>query len=859
MSALNTKWKAVSSVMLLITAVCVVFGLLVIREHDAKIAELISGKKESAALLADTLLAGITQKYRKRIVAFTDPTASKSRGEMIQAFADRDREKLLEYSSKLWKILNKENSYFRSIGWVLPDYEVFLRSHDPERFGDNVVFRKDIVAINNARTKETLSGFYFGKKNMQYRIVRPVFLNGAYLGVVQFGINNTLVVEALQKKLHGIAGMALLNSRNASVKDDKAKYTIHCQDGGVFAELLDTIDWSLGQQYLRTGEKSYVLLNVLPLISFNGENLGHFFVVLDISSEVSQKRDLLLTVFALGSAVLFISFIILYLSFGALIQKIIDLNTTLETNNLELEDRVHERTIKLQESEQRLQNILDKAPLGILIADAESKKFQYANPAICKMLGYAKEELEQLAVQDIHPPEKLTLILEKFEEQQQGDRVITPDLPFVGKDGSVFEVDVISSSLMLDGQESAIDFVVDRTQFKKLVKQLHRAQKMEAIGLMAGGVAHDLNNILSGVVSYPELLLLKLPLDSDLRAPLLAIQNSGKRAAAVVADMLTVARGVATTREPHDINQLIRAYLESPECKKIQSRFPRLVCEDRLLAEDAMISCSPLHIQKSIMNLLINAAEAIGEVGCVSIFTANRQVDTLQSEKQQIPPGYYLVVSVEDDGPGIEDADIEHIFEPFYTKKKMGRSGTGLGLSVVWNTVQDHEGVVLVENREHGTRFQLYFPVSTESVTRLPEDVDADVPLGHGETILVVDDEPQLRDIATQILVSLDYAVDSVCSGELALKFLKSNNVDLIVLDMMMDPGMNGRQAYEKIIAENAEQKAIIASGFSESDDVKAVLKMGARGFIKKPYSIEQLGQAVNEALTGVHGDSVKE
>jgi CheY-like chemotaxis protein len=256
------------------------------------------------------------------------------------------------------------------------------------------------------------------------------------------------------------------------------------------------------------------------------------------------------------------------------------------------------------------------------------------------------------------------------------------------------------------------------------------------------------------------------------------------------------------------------------------------------------------------MNLLLNAAEAIEEIGRVSISTVNQQVDTLLSEEKQIPLGYYLVVIVEDDGPGIKDDDIEHIFEPFYTKKKMGRSGTGLGLSVVWNTVQDHDGVVLVENMAHGTRFQLYFPVSTAKVLRLPEELETEVPLGHGEVILVVDDEPQLRDIATQILVALDYEVASVCSGELALKFLTSNNVDLIVLDMMMEPGLNGRQTYEKIIAENPEQKAIIASGFSDSDDVKAVLKMGAHGFIKKPYSIEQLGRAVKKALTATYGES---
>ncbi len=381
--------------------------------------------------------------------------------------------------------------------------------------------------------------------------------------------------------------------------------------------------------------------------------------------------------------------------------------------------------------------------------------------------------------------------------------------------------------------------------------QLLRAQKMKAIGMMAGGVAHDLNNILSGIVSYPELILLQLPKSSELREPLKAIQESGKRAANVVADLLTVARGVAITKEPHDINVLFKEYLDSPECNKLKSLHPGVACTDQLDAERPIIACSPMHIKKTLMNLMTNAAEAVGDEGNVLVSTCNRQVGKSEKLEHDMEPGNYVLFTVQDNGPGIAAKDLEHIFEPFYTKKVMGQSGTGLGLAIVWNTVQDHNGRIFVESSEKGTSFLLYFPLSRQEGVVQAKNNKTEKLTGNSEHILVVDDEPQLRDIASQILRVMGYTVDSVCSGELAIEFIKKNPVDLIVMDMLMEPGMNGCQTYEEIIKLYPDQKAIIASGFSESDDVKAALQLGARGFIKKPYSMDELSRAIKEALNG--------
>lgn len=385
---------------------------------------------------------------------------------------------------------------------------------------------------------------------------------------------------------------------------------------------------------------------------------------------------------------------------------------------------------------------------------------------------------------------------------------------------------------------------------KKAEEQLLRAQKMEAIGLMASGVAHDLNNILSGIVGYPELMLRRLPDDSPLLKPLTAIQESGQRAATVVADLLTIARGAASTREIHDLHGLVREYLHSPECQNLKSHYPEVTITLHLEAKRPHISCSPIHIKKCLMNLVSNGAEAIVGQGNVTVHTSNLSLDESTAHKQQMARGEYVVLEVRDTGSGISDTDLEHIFEPFYTRKTMGRSGTGLGLTVVWNTVEDHGGKIFVTSSDQGTCFQLFFPLSVHKELIRTDDTRPEEIGGQGEHILVVDDEPDLRDIACSMLQTLGYRVDAVDSGESAIEFIRKTPVDLILIDMLMEPGMNGRQTYEKILEINPAQKAIIASGFAGNDDVRAALRLGAGGFIKKPYSMVQLGRAVRLELT---------
>ena len=513
----------------------------------------------------------------------------------------------------------------------------------------------------------------------------------------------------------------------------------------------------------------------------------------------------------------------------------------------------------LKDSEKRYRDLFDGAGEGILVAEVATKRFRYANPAICRMLGYSEAALTSMSVQDIHPKRSLVRGLAIFEKQAMGTgESILSDIPFVRSDGSVIFVDIKATPVTFDGVSCNLGFFTDVTarraaavEHQELANRLHRSEKMEALGLLAGGVAHDLNNILSGLVSYPELLLLDLPDDSPLRGPIKTIENSGKRAAAIVQDLLTLARrGVAVSRVT-SLNRIVSDYLQSPEHEKLKQYHPNVAFD--LDLDDGLMDVkgSPVHLSKTVMNLVSNAAEAADPAkGLIALSTRNQYVDRPIRGYDEVKEGDYAVLTVTDDGSGIAPEDLKRIFEPFYSKKVMGRSGTGLGMAVVWGTVKDHNGYIdVVSTPGRGTTFTLYFPITREPRQADIEDRSMHGLRGHGETILVVDDIPDQREIATRILTRLGYKVESVSSGEAAVEYMKTGKADLLILDMIMDPGMDGLDTYREILRTHPGQKTVIASGFSENDRVREAHRLGASQYVKKPYTLERIGMAVKTEL----------
>jgi PAS domain S-box-containing protein len=479
------------------------------------------------------------------------------------------------------------------------------------------------------------------------------------------------------------------------------------------------------------------------------------------------------------------------------------------------------------------------------------------NPAWLKLHEYADkaEIIGKDVMEFIHPESREALKTRRANWSSKTERVTR--MRDITRRGTTIDVEVFSSRITFDGAASVLATVRDITELKKsednrqqLEARLLRAEKMEAVATLAGGVAHDLNNILSGTVGYPDLILMQLPEDSVLVDPVRTIQDSGKKAAAIVQDLLTLARRGVTTREVINMNQVVHTYLESPEYHKMLSYHPGVEVVLALSPDLLNLSGSPVHLSKTMMNLVSNAAEAMPDGGRITIATENRYIDPHRKGFEEISEGEYCVLTVHDNGIGISKEDIAKIFEPFYTKKKMGRSGTGLGMAVVWGTVQDHAGFIRIRSEVgQGAVIRLYFPATREALTELAKPANIDQYQGHGEVILVVDDVPEQRAIASQMVTVMGYTVAVAASGEEALAYLEDNPCDLVLLDMIMDPGLDGLETYRRMIRRWPGQKAVIATGYSETDRVKEAQSIGAGVYLQKPYTFEKLGQAIRAEL----------
>lgn len=389
----------------------------------------------------------------------------------------------------------------------------------------------------------------------------------------------------------------------------------------------------------------------------------------------------------------------------------------------------------------------------------------------------------------------------------------------------------------------------DVTVRKRLEVQLLQAQKMEVIGNLAAGIAHDLNNILSGLVSYPDLLLLEVPKDGSLYKKIAIIQKSGQKAATIVQDLLVLARRSVNVNAVCNINTIIEDYLSSPEFKHIISNYPKVDIIRQLDENLLNIRGSDVQLSKVIMNMLINSAEAIADSGKITITTTNILLKTALNGYETIPPDHYASVSVSDSGSGIHPEDLDKLFEPFFTKKRMGRSGTGLGMTIIWTTVKDHNGYIDIQStRGKGTTLTLYFPATDQIVPPGKKKLILENHTGT-ETLLVVDDIEEQLEIAKNMLTRLGYHVLTAPGGAEALEIIKNTEIDLVILDMIMPSGLDGLETYREMIRIRPGQKAIITSGFSESDRVRKLQQLGAGKYLAKPYTLEQLCIAIREAL----------
>ena len=393
-------------------------------------------------------------------------------------------------------------------------------------------------------------------------------------------------------------------------------------------------------------------------------------------------------------------------------------------------------------------------------------------------------------------------------------------------------------------------FILTTERNQTLEDRLSQGEKMEALGRLAGGVAHDLNNVLTGIVAYPDLLMLKMDKEDPLRKKVLAIKKSGEKAASIVDDLLSLSRRGVNKFTPVNINKVVKDVLESPEIETLQIYHSNIQFRFTEDINAPSISGAEFQISKVLVNLITNAAESMQSGGEVFISTKFESSTNKTIRFSNIPEGDYTVLSVTDEGVGISKDDQKRIFEPFFTSKTMGRSGTGLGMAVVWGAVKDHDGFIELTSKVGvGTTFDLYFPAIAG--TSPTDEVVSDIKFyeGKGEKILVIDDEEIQLDIAESLLTEINYKVKVTKNIDKINSLVKGFNPDIILLDMILGDDKDGLDVYKEIIKTRPKQKVIIVSGFSENERVKEALKLGVKKYIRKPYTIEDIASNIKDTI----------
>jgi signal transduction histidine kinase/ActR/RegA family two-component response regulator len=390
---------------------------------------------------------------------------------------------------------------------------------------------------------------------------------------------------------------------------------------------------------------------------------------------------------------------------------------------------------------------------------------------------------------------------------------------------------------------------------RQLQDRLFRSQRMESLGSLAGGVAHNLNNILGPMVNYPDLIVKNLPPDSALRQDLQIIKNSACKAVDIIRDLLTLGRIGHFPMEPLVLNRILERVVRSSAYIGLQHGAPLVVVDLKWGADQPAIQGSAGLLQEMVENLLIHAFDAMPQGGRLTLTTSVEQVREPVAGYELINPDTYVVLHVMNTGPAIEEQALNRMFEPFYASDKArSQKRSGLELAIVYAVLKEHKGFIDVRALpDKGSDFIVYFPVSDA----LPEILEQLAPLDFrgNETVLVVDDDEEQRHIVARWLRTSGYKVLTAHNGQAAIELLDSAAraqgpaIDLVLLDMIMADDFDGLDTYKKMLEFNPRQKAIMVSGFAATDRIKEALKLGAGQYIQKPYDFDNLGRAVRREL----------
>ncbi|MHC1743033.1 MAG: PAS domain S-box protein [Syntrophobacteraceae bacterium] len=500
----------------------------------------------------------------------------------------------------------------------------------------------------------------------------------------------------------------------------------------------------------------------------------------------------------------------------------------------------------LRRSEEKYRQVVEHAIEAIFIA--QDARIKFPNSQMVRGLGYSKEELSKGSfIRFIHPEDR-GMVLERYRKRLLGEGSPTPyAFRALNRAGETLWVELTGVTIQWEGRPASLTFARDITEHKKLEAQLIQSQKMEAIGTLAGGVAHDFNNLLTGILGFTSLLLRTMPPDDPSYAKIQRIEQLGKSGADLTKQLLGFARGGRYDVRSTNLNELVLKTVE------LFGRTRKEVAIYPTLQEDLPgIEVDGSQIEQVIINLLVNAFQAMPNGGHLYLETRQETLSPELCQRRKIQPGIFVSLSVTDTGEGMDEETQRRVFEPFFSTKGMGR-GTGLGLASAYGIIKNHGGIIDVSSEKgKGTTFTILLPATHGPAQRMERD--SSVILTGNETILLVDDEEVILNVGREILSLLGYQVETARSGSEAVEIYqkRQEEIDLVILDVAM-PGMTGGETFDRLKELDPMARVLLSSGYSINGQAEDILQRGGLGFLPKPYSVQEISVKIRSALRRPH------
>lgn len=831
---MNTKWKVISSLMLLIVCICSSFVYLFIQHTQETLHRCVDKQIESLHSIVGNLETEKTRYYQTRIRNFIDYKLDPGREDILQAFAAQNRAELLRLSTPYFNRAQSEDPFFTTMAWILPDNHNFLRVHDPKRKGDDIsALRSDIVLAN--RDKQQRSGYIIARSGLRYGVVEPVFYKGEYLGALQFGMNESAILQSIEEQLPLTVGLLIPNEKyvpvtTAALPAVSGKiYTLQSRNLPFFEGKEGSIDWTLARQELLLQGREHVLVKALDLLDHEGQVLGRICAAMDIADFVREARAKVFFSIFLGVLLFTASFVVLYFSYGSLLENIITLNRSLLRKTEEWE--------KTFDSMSDIVTVQDKSMLIVQANRAARIFFQNEKETI---IGRKCFEIFQGTTA---PCQGCPAVNSLQDTKKHSETIVHKCF------GKIFYV----SSAPIHDEEGDFQYLVhtakDITEQKKLEDELFQARKMEAIGTLAGGIAHDFNNILSAIIGYSQLAKLNISQPDRVTADIDEVLKAGRRATDLVKQILNISRKSKQQQTSFEPYLIVKEAL-----KMLRSSLPTSIAiRKNIDSHCGSILADPTNLHQIVVNLCTNAFHAMeDEQGVLEVSLQRKELGAAEiGGDSSISPGSFIVLEVSDTGRGMDEAEQAHIFEPYFTTKEPGK-GTGLGLALIHDIIQAYHGFIRVQSAPgKGSTFSVYIPAVSLEVASPLEEPGAEEALPTGnERILIVDDEIAIAEMLKIMLETSGYRVSTTAKSTEALEKIQADphQFDLIITDQTM-PDLTGAELARKVLHINDKLPVILCTGYSSTLSRKDALAIGIKKYINKPVDRTTLITTVRKIL----------